>query len=174
MKIIFLTIILFVSTASNAAAQTEKCDLPLNAAPVLLNLKLGMSPTETRAAFGGKLKVKVKKEGTFFQNYIDKKPPPFLQGVRALYLRFFERKLYQIEIFYEPQNKLQTLSEFISQLSSQLNLPPNLWTTQYGKAAINCTDFSIVADNVLNPRVELTDEAIRARFEAAQESKKKK
>jgi hypothetical protein len=172
MKIIFFTIILLVLAAPNAA-QTEKCNLPLDAAPNLLNLKLGMSPKQTRDVFSGKLKIKVKKEGSFFQNYIDKKPPPFLENVRALYLRFFETKLYQIEIFYEPQTSKQTLAEFINRLSSQLNLP-NLWTIEYGKAALNCIDFSLAADNVLNPRVELTDEAIRARFEAAQESKKKK
>ena len=174
MKIIFLTIILLVLIKATVTAQTENCNLSLQNAPTLLNLKLGLSPTETRAVFGGKLKIKIKKEGTFFQNYIDKKPPPFLENVRALYLRFFERKLYQIEIFYEPQNKPRPLPEFISQLSAQLNLPPNLWTIRYDKAALDCTDFSLAADNVLNPRFELTDKAVRARFQTAQESKKKK
>ncbi len=133
-----------------------------------------MSPPEARAVFGGKLKIKVKKEGTFFQNYIEQNPPPFLAGVRALYLRFFDGKLYQIEIFYQTQNPKQTLAEFTERLSAQLNLPSNLWTTQFNKAALACSEFSLAADNVLNPRVELTDEAIRARFEAAQEGKKKK
>ncbi|MGI8883405.1 MAG: hypothetical protein ACR2IA_04070 [Pyrinomonadaceae bacterium] len=174
MKIVFSTIILLVLLAANIAAQTEKCDLTLKDAPNLLNIRLEMSPQETQEAFGGKLKVKVKKEGTFFQNYIDKKPPSFLPNVRAVYLRFFDRKLYQIEIFYQPQTERRTLAEFTEQLSAQLNLPANLWTTEYGKASLVCADFSLVADNVLNPRVQLTDEAIRARFDAAQESKKRK
>ncbi|CAN5271977.1 hypothetical protein BH20ACI1_BH20ACI1_07430 [soil metagenome] len=165
MKIIFLIIILLVSSAS---AQTQNCSLTIADAPTLLGLRLGMSPNEAKTVFGGKLKIKVKKEGTFFQNYIDKNPPPFLPNVRALYLRFFEAKLYQIEIFYKPQIEKQTLAEFIDRLDTRLNLPSNLWTNEYGQATLNCNTFSLVADNVLNPRVELTDEAIRARFQASQ------
>lgn len=165
MKTIFLIIILLVSSAS---AQTENCNLAIADAPTLLGLRLGMSPNEAKNAFGGKLKIKVKKKGTFFQNYIDKKSPPFLPDVRALYLRFFEAKLYQIEIFYKPQLKNQTLAEFTERLDTRLNLPPDLWINEYGQATLNCDSFSLVADTVLNPRVQLTDEAIRARFDESQ------
>ncbi len=165
MKITFFLIFLFIS---NVTAQTRNCDSAISDAPTLLGLRLGMSPQETRDVFGGNLKIKVKKEGTFFQNYIEKKPPPFLPNVRALYLRFFERKLYQIEIFYALQTKRQTLEEFTAGLSNKYNLSPDLWAKKYGTAEINCTAFSLVADNVLNPRIQLTDESIRARFEASQ------
>ncbi|MEO8072382.1 MAG: hypothetical protein ABI686_03955 [Acidobacteriota bacterium] len=164
MKIVFLIIFLFVS---NASAQLQNCNLPITDAPTLLGLRLGMSPKEAKNVFGGKLKIKVKKEGTFFQNYIDKKPPSFLPNVRAVYLRFFEAKLYQIEVFYNPQTERKTLAEFVERLDKKLNIP-NLWTSEYGIATLNCNDFSIIADNVLNPRVQLTDEVIRTRFEAAQ------
>lgn len=164
MKIVFLIIFLFVS---NASAQLQNCNLPITDAPNLLGLRLGMSPKEAKNVFGGKLKIKVKKEGTFFQNYIDKKPPSFLPNVRAVYLRFFEAKLYQIEVFYNPQTERKTLAEFVERLDKKLNIP-NLWTSEYGIATLNCNDFSIIADNVLNPRVQLTDEVIRTRFEAAQ------
>ncbi len=169
MKIALFLIFLFVS---NVAAQTQNCDLPILDAPKLLGLRLGMSPREAKNVFGGKLKIKVKKEGTFFQNYIEKKPPPFLLNVRALYLRFFEAKLYQIEIFYAPQNKRKTLAEFIGQLDVKLNLP-NLWENEYGQAELNCKTFSLIADNVLNPRIQLTDEAIFSRFEISQANKNK-
>lgn len=165
MKIIFLIIILLVSSAS---AQTQNCNLSITDAPFLLGLRLGMSPKEAKSAFGGKLKIKVKKEGTFFQNYIDKKSPLFLPDVRALYLRFFEAKLYQIEIFYKPQTAKRTLAEFTDKLDTRLNLPPDLWLNEYGQATLNCNTFSLVADNVLNPRIQLTDEAIHARFQASQ------
>ena len=164
MKIVFLLIFLFVS---NASAQSQNCNLPITDAPALLGLRLGMSPKEAKNVFGGKLKIKVKKEGTFFQNYIDKNPPPSLLNVRALYLRFFEAKLYQIEIFYAPQNQRKTLAEFVAQLDVKLNLP-NVWENEYGQAELNCKTFSLIADNVLNPRVQLTDEVIRTHFEAAQ------
>ena len=165
MKIAFFLIFLFIP---NVAVQTRNCDSAITDAPSLLGLRLGMSPQEARNVFGGKLKIKVKKEGTFFQNYIEKKPPPFLPNVRALYLRFYERKLYQIEIFYAPQSERRTLEEFTAELSNKYNLPPDLWAQKYGTAEINCTAFSLVADNVLNPRIQLTDEPIRTRFEASQ------
>ncbi len=172
---IFLTFCLFILFASNAQAQqTEKCGLELSDAPVLLGLRLGMSPKDARNVFDNKLKIKIKKEGTFFQNYIEKKPPVFLQGIRAVYLRFFDAKLYQIEIFYEPQNQTPTLEDFINRFSAQMNLSPNLWTEEYGKKTLNCAEFSLAADNVLNPRVELTDEILRARFEASQKVKDNK
>lgn len=166
MKIVFLIIILLVSSTS---AQTQTCNLTIADTPTLLGLRLGMSPKQARSIFGGKLKIKVKREGTFFENYIDKNPPPFLPNVRALYLRFFEAKLYQIEIFYKPQSETQTLAEFTDRLDLRLNLPPDLWTNEYGQATLNCNTFSLVADNVLNPRVELTDETIRARFQASKD-----
>ena len=151
----------------------EKCDLQVNDAPSVFGLKLGMNPKQVQIVFGKNLKLKIKKEGTFFQNFIEKKPPPFLPETRAVYLRFFEAKLYQIEIFYEPRNERQTLAEFLGDLSAKFNLPLNFWTTEYGKATLDCTEFSIVADNILNPHVELTDEIIYARFEAAQKKKNK-
>ncbi len=169
MKIVIFLIFLFVS---NAAAQTQNCNLAISDAPTLLGLQLGMSPKEAKNAFSGKLKIKVKKEGTFFQNYIEKNPPSFLPNVRALYLRFFEAKLYQIEIFYVPQNERKTLAEFVAQLDVKLNLP-NVWENEYGQAELNCKTFSLVADNVLNPRVQLTDEAIFSRFEISQANKNK-
>ena len=170
-KSIFLLLLLFLPIS--CAAQ-EICDLTLAGAPDFFNLKLGMSPAQVKNLFGKTLKVKVKKEGTFFQNFIDKPPPSFLPGVRALYLRFFDSRLYQIEVFYEAKSKKQTLAEFVDALSADKNLPVKLWETEYGKSKLNCAGFSLVADNLLNPRVEMTDDAARARFEESQSRKNKK
>jgi hypothetical protein len=86
--------------AVNVAAQ-ENCELTSKTALLLLNLQIEMSPEQTQAVFGRELKIKIKKRGerTFFQNYIKKPASGSLTGVRALYLRFFDRRLYQIEIF---------------------------------------------------------------------------
>ncbi|MBA3633826.1 MAG: hypothetical protein H0W58_13630 [Acidobacteria bacterium] len=170
---VFLLLLILLNFIINCAAQEKACRLESADAPTLFGLRLEMTPTQVKSIFGKDLKLKIKREGSFFQNFIEKEPPRFLPGVRALYLRFFDTKLYQIEIFYEPENKRRTLEEFLSQLSAELNLPPNLWVTKYGISELKCADFSLVADNVLNPRVELTDESIRARFEAAQKNKNK-
>lgn len=170
MKTFVLFLLLFFVVP--CAAQ-EKCSLTLKDAPQFFGLSLEMSPKQVQSVFGKKLKLKIKKEGSFFQNFIDKPPPDFLPGVRAVYLRFFERRLYQIEIFYQSEASEQNLDKFVADLSAKSNLPRNLWTTEYGKARLDCGDFSIAADNVLNLRAELSDEITRARFEAKQKSKDK-
>ncbi len=160
-------------------AAQEKCGLTVNDAPDFFGLKLGMTPARVKSVLGKSLKLKIKKEGTFFQNFITKPPPLFLPNVRALYLRFFDYKLYQIEIFYQSVNKgaerdAQSLLRFVDVLSANKNLPAGFWEDFNGRFRLNCAEFSLVADDVLNPRIELTDEAARARFEAEQERKNKK
>lgn len=159
----------FVATAQ------QPCDLTAKSAPLLLNLQIGMSPENSQAVFGRELKIKIKKKGerTFFQNYIKNPAPASLQGVRALYLRFFDRTLYQIEIFYEPRADLKTLDEITNALSSQLNLPASNWQIENNRAETICGEISLAADNILNPRIELTDRTLRAKVEAEREKDKK-
>jgi len=175
MKTFFLSFLLLLFAMPCAAQST--CGLGLKDAPEFFGLRLGMSPLQVRSVFGKALKVKIKKEGTFFQNFIEKPPPQFLSGVRALYLRFFDRRLYQIEIFYEDKGSRQTLAGFTGVLTANLKLPEVLWEeTAAGRRQLKCAEFTLVADNVLNPRVELTDEITRAQVEELrlQESEKKK
>lgn len=168
----FAVILLMLAFAGAGRAQ-ENCDLQSNAAALLLNLQIGMLPEQARAIFGKALKIKIKKNGehTFFQNYIKKTAPESLRGVRALYLRFFNRKLYQIEIFYEPRPDLKSLETTVGALSAQFNLVVADWQSKNERAEINCGEISLVADYILNPRVELTDEIVRA---AIAESRKRK
>lgn len=165
-----LILILTTFFAFSVAAQ-EKCELPVNAAPTLFNLNLGMNGNQAKQAVGGKLKIKNKKEGTFFQNFIKNSPPSNLSGVRAIYLRFFDSKIYQIEIFYEKQNQNLNLEGFVRNFSAKENLPFEFWKIEYGIAELNCGGFSIKIDNFLNPRVELTDEIVRAEFEKSKDKK---
>ena len=182
-KFVLLLLIFFAALSSHAQQQQETkiCALTLSESPSIFGLKLQMSPAEVKTIFGKNLKLKVKRKGTFFQNFIDKQPPAFLPGVRALYLRFFDRRLYQIEVFYENENKRETAqlteketTEFISRLSANLNLPEiTAWKTKdkiYYK--LTCDGFSLAADTILNPHVELTNDAARALFEESQKTKK--
>ena len=173
---LFLLVILIVP----CAAQNGICNLTPNDAPPFFGLKLQMSPAQVKTIFGKKLKLNVKRKGTFFQNFIDNPPPAFLSGVRALYLRFFDRKLYQIEVFYQNENERESAApteketlEFINRLSADLNLPANDWETKDKRFyKLTCAGFSVAADRILNPRVELTDEAARVLFEEAEKIKK--
>jgi hypothetical protein len=169
-KLLFL--LLFSIFALPRASAQETCNLSISEAPTFFGLRLEMTPAQVKSVFGKSLKLKIKREGTFFQNFIDKPQPAFLPDVRALYLRFFDRKLYQIEIFYEDRDEQQTAAQFVNVLSENLNLPVKFWENKYEKYKLNCAKFSLVADRVLSPHVELTDEATRTRFEEAQKSKK--
>ena len=167
---------LFFAAACVAQNTNEVCDLKSNGSPALFNLRLGMSPEDVQTVFGRNLKIKIKKNGNkvFFQNFIKEPAPPVLSGVRALYLRFFDGGLYQIEIFYEAKSGLKTLTSVTDLLSAQLNLPVAEWKLENNQARIICGDASLVADNILNPRVELTKETIRAEVERLREANKKK
>ncbi len=123
-----------------------------------------MTAPEAQNAVGKKLKVKVKKKGerTFFQNFIKKPPPNTLMGVRALYLRFFNGTLYQIEIFYDEKTDWKIVAATAEFLPAKLNLAQSLRENTLNRIESKCVGFSLVADNVLNPRIELTDETIRA------------
>lgn len=154
-----------------AAGAKAQIGCGLTSAPRLNNFALGMSPAEAQAAIGGGLTIKVKQTGqrTFFQNFIKKHPPAALRGVRALYLRFLEGKLYQVDIFYEDRSDLRTLADLTERLSAQMNLPADLWQSKYNIAEINCDAFRLSANKILTPYVELTDKAARARVEAMRE-----
>ena len=175
-KSVAVILISFFLATVCAAQQQTTCELESKTAPILLNLRLGMSPEQARSVFGRDLKVKVKKRGerTFFQNYIKKPAPASLKSVRALYLRFFDGGLYQIEIFYEAKSDLKTLTSVTDLLSAQLNLPVAEWKLENNQARIICGDESLVADNILNPRVELTKETIRAEVEQLRKGDKEK
>lgn len=153
------------------AAQEIQCALENTPSP--LNLRLGISPEQTQSILGKGLKIKIKKKGqhTFFQNFIEKPASPPLNGVRALYLRFLDRRLYQIEIFYEQRNQAETIENFAASLSAQLNFPVSAWQIEKGRAAINCGEFSFVADKILNPHIEITNETDRAAVEELRKQK---
>lgn len=151
----------------------ENCELASKSAPLLLNLQIGMSPEQTQSLFGRDLKIKIKKKGerTFFQNFIKTPAPNTLSGVRALYLRFLDKKLYQIEIFYEPRQDLKTVEDIAGALSLQMNFPASAWQIKNRRAQINCGELSLSADSILNPRIEFTNETIRTKIEEARKEK---
>ena len=167
MKYLEILILTFCFAATSAARQA--CDLKASDIPALHGLKLSMSPEQAQSVFGKNLKIKIKKNGerVFFQNFIDVAPPAALDGVRALYLRFFDRRLYQIEIFYDRPSPERTLDDVTRDFSARLNLPFSSWRIKNARAVVGCGDFSIAADAILVPHVELSDENVRKKVEAA-------
>jgi hypothetical protein len=177
MKIIALLLFLmFFTTPLNTAAQ-DACASGGGSSLVLIGLRLNMSPEQVQGVFGKDLKITVKKddEKIIFQNYIEKPAPASLAGVRALYLRFFNRKLYQAEIFYEDAPGIKTLADFTARLSGNWNLPASSgWREENRKAFLTCGEYTAVADKILNPHVEITDETARTQVEAIRKEQSKK
>ncbi len=150
---------LFVLILTVSLPAQDKC--PSAVAPKLLGLNLGMTPLQVQNVFGRDLKIKIKDTGVriFFQNYINDPAPGRLHGVRALYLRFLDGRLYQIEVFYEDRADWQTLDDFTKSLQTEMNLAENVWQIKQNKVLIDCGEFTVTADKVLNVRVELTNKA---------------
>lgn len=162
--------LLILFGALSATAQTSPPSCALTSAPRLLDLSLGMSPAEAQGVFGKDLKIKIKSSGdrTFFQNYIGKPARGKLAGVRALYLRFLDGRLYQIEIFYTERSDAPTLEAFVA----GMNLPADAdWQFAKNRAVIDCGAFTLIADKPVDPRVELTDTAINKEAEARRKKK---
>lgn len=157
-----IALIFLLSLAFSAHAQ-ETCTPIAKTSEVLLNLQIGMTVEEVSSKLGNNLGIKTKKKGDyrFFQNYINKKPPQNLIGVRAFYLRFFEKKLYQAEIFYEENKYPSDIKNFAEIISTQLNLPVADWKYANKQGVFRCGEVSITADYQLNPRIELTNDTIK-------------
>jgi hypothetical protein len=155
----------------------QPCSRGLTNAPALFGFRLGMSFDDVRSILGPTIKFWKKPpkngEGIFFQNFIEEPPSNTLSGVRALYLRFFNNKLYQVEIFYEDKDRPTKLSDFTNRLSRQIDLPTDSWSIKNGQAAINCGDFMLTADTILNRHVELTDDAADQAFKKERQKQKK-
>ena len=135
--VLILSVCVLTATAQNV------CDWSSKTAVLYLNLRTGISPAQTQSIVGNALKIKIKKRGerTFFQNYIKSPAPDSLKGIRALYLRFYDLKLYQIEIFYEPRPDLPNLEAIKNALSSQLNLLAD-WQNITNREQIKYAKFS--------------------------------
>ena len=155
-KLFLLAIILLFTTCIDAQ---QKCELKMEQSPTIKGLKLGMSPQDATTLLGMKVKAKLEGQYSFFKNYIKKKAKGKLVGIRAMYLRFYNGKLYQIEVFYEKDFRWQTLETFIDDYSNTNNFQRGFWQTEYGYSKATCNGFSLDADYILNPHIQITKDA---------------
>lgn len=169
-KPFFLFALMFLSAICGAAQ--AHCDLTNK---TLLGVNLRMSNAQVKTVLGKALKIKNNRKGEyiFFQNYIEKPAPPPLTGVRAVYLRFYDGSLYQIEIFYEKNVNLPTLADFINLQSSNFGLQNSDWQTRNNVARAVCGEMSLAADVILNSRVELSDETVLAKVKEIRDKNNK-
>jgi hypothetical protein len=86
-------------------------------------------------------------------------------------LRFYNGTLYQIEIFYKKEYRWQDLESFLKDYSAQQSFPNQFWQTEYGYSKAKCQGFTLDADYILNPHIQITDDAISEIVEKEREKK---
>lgn len=163
--LVFLVIVTFA--AGNAMSQ---CLVETDASPRLVNIKLGMTASEANTALGGAAKAKIKDDGkhSFFKNYLKiGKAKGRLAGARAFYMRFYERRVYQTEIFYHSGYRWNDLESFVRDYSNENGFAFENFVFKNGYAKAECVGFSIQADYILNPHIEITDETVVEKMETA-------
>ena len=157
------------------ARSQEPCQKTIAEAPAVFKLKLGMTFEQMKSILGPAFKFKPKKTGvgSYFVNFIDQPAPNSLPGVRAAYLRFFDHKIYQIEIFYEDEGKTIRLEDFTTRISPELGVQNSSWNFKNGTASVDCSEFTIRADAPLNPRLLMTHTTAEAAFQKSLKDTKK-
>src|SRR5690349_3202916 len=80
----------------------ESCNRPVSEAPAISGLTVGMSFEQVQQALGSVLKTKPLKnvEGTIYLSFAEQSPPKSLRNIGTLWLRLFENRVYQVEVFY--------------------------------------------------------------------------
>lgn len=159
MRHILPTLLVIFAAAAGLAAQTAECALGVDAAPALRGLRLGMSPAEAGRATGLGVGVGKDGSGTYFKNYIKRRAKGRMRGTRAVYLRFYKNRLFEIEFFLEPEEGRPTLAGFVREYSDRHGLDPDIWRIEHGYAGAVCAGFTLEADQILNPHIQLTDTA---------------
>jgi len=171
----FAEILLVLSIAVCAAKAQQPCSMSIADSPSITGLKLGMPIADLTSVIGPAIKFKPTKtgEGVFFQNFIEQEPPPKLTGTRTMYVRYFNGKVYQIEIFLDDKDQPSKLEEFTNRLSTYYELPREAWTVKNDRAEMDCGSFRVNADAILNRHIELTDAAAFAEFDQKKQRSKK-
>ena len=119
------------------------------------------------------MKVKPTGQRTFLKTKIKPSAKGGLNGIRSIFLRFFDGRLYQTEIFYHKGSKPQDLSAFSKDYSTRNRFPFDHWKIKYGYAVAKCAGFTLRADTILNPHIEITDELTLEKVKRAEKAKKK-
>ncbi|REJ77569.1 MAG: hypothetical protein DWQ47_14440 [Acidobacteria bacterium] len=164
--LLILPILLLLSSAN---AQSE---CAVSEPPSFLNLRLGMTVSEVNSMTRPELKVKAKSDGEriFFKNWINKPAKGNMTGVRAVYLRFFEGRLYDIELFYEEGFRWPDLESLLSEVNRSSILTRENWNVKNGYAEADCEGFAVKADQVLGTHIQLTDMGLFAQVEKSRRS----
>lgn len=137
-----------------------ECKLQLPDSPSLANIRLGMTVDQANAALGGKPKLKSKGERrTNYFRFKQGKAKGPISGAKAFWVRFYQGRVYSVEIFYH--SGYGDLEGLIETYASRNGFDVSLFETKHGYSRAKCDGFSVKADLILNPHLELIDTNIK-------------
>jgi hypothetical protein len=153
---------LFLLLAQAAPGQCSRKSIELPAAPELLGFRLGMTKEQIKAAvpqtvFGRADPFGVSKTtiNPYFDETIDKAKFP---SVRSVSLDLLDEHLTSIWIGFDETYKVQTIDEFVKQISQSLQLTGN-WSSYRSRGQqLRCADFQLIVTTVAGgPSFRLLD-----------------
>lgn len=185
-KILLLLTLLFpVSILSQV--MPVKCELPLESAPEVRGLRLGMNPVEISKIIKTSLDLSPLKTDILINADPSQNPRlrrvsvdvgvkqysmpivifPGFEGVNSVEMDFYKDKMFRIRIVYNDNFiKWRDDQEFRDNLSEKFNLPQKAWRGE----TINCQSFVLNAGfsrfDGKGPFIELSDVAISGQVEA--------
>ena len=174
LKFSVLTLLLFLSLYVSFAH--GQCQRSISEAPAISGLKIGMSSDEVQLLLGSNTKIKPFKSGTgtIYLSFAEQAPPENLRDIGTLWVRLFENRVYQVEAFYSDTAKTERIESFLGELSTTYQISPAAWQVKNNYATLDCGEFLIKADVVLNRHLEVTDKALKAEFEKKRSEDKAK
>ena len=158
-------LLLFVLFAGQLFAE---CKATLGEKPTIEGLRLGMSASQVNEVIRGVGKVKIKKDGhySFFKTKLKNKKRGRFVGLRSIFLRFYDKQLYQIEFFFHENRYSNEVGQFVSKFSKENAFPADIFTIEHGYAVAQCVGFSLRADTKLNPHITMTEDAVAEKVAA--------
>jgi hypothetical protein len=172
-KLIFIWVV--TGTCSFPILAQLQCAMTVAEAPSISAFKLGMSFSDVQQTLAPAIKVKPSKtgDGTVFESFAEQPAPQDLSGINAFWLRLANNKVYQVEVAYSDASGPERIEDLTARLSAQFRLPVNAWKIKNNLARLDCGEFVLTADTILNPHIELTDTASKAEFDKKQALAKK-
>jgi hypothetical protein len=158
----------------------KTCTLGLANAPNLRGLKLGMTSLQVEKTIGLKLILKDYKpymtdeiipeiKDFRFSSFKNNAVPTQLEGVDAVFFKFYNNSLYRIFVIYaKPTVAWKDNNEFASYLSEKFDLPKDAWTQN---RYLSCAEFTLSINiEEEKPSISLTNKKI-GELATAKESK---
>lgn len=160
----------------NGAVLKRICDMRM--APEIRGLKLGMEMQDVHALMTEKALEIARMMGDFSTlhnaSIYHFRDHDRFKGIRSVGFNFYEKKLSELRVSYEPEIKWASDYEFVLAVGRNLQLPSYAWQIQRGDFVMPCDGFRIeIARDTVTLRDAIAEKAEADAVKLAEEAKKK-